>query len=229
MWEHEWKYHTVLYEGLVLNGQLIPPIIFTDCDAVPQGVEGDKDGKVIYLPEFSQPSGDMTLRWLEEVREYLEDEPLVVHDRVPEYMAKEVKQEMEQRGIRTMKIPATGGAFINPCDNAFNSQLKQAYYKLDKRTYEQKLQAILAAYYSPSEETMQRYFEHVGWRGDHLTKYGVQSLLSEGYRPGVKHLKLHEDMKTVYHGWKKNLRAASLAQRTEFPHRVPAHTWYAWD
>lgn len=94
----------------------------------------------------------------------MEDEPLVVHDRGPEYMAKKVLQEMEEQGIWTMKIPAVGGAFINPCDNAFNSLLKQAYYKMDKKTYEQKLCLILTAYYSPSEETLLRYLNMwAGW------------------------------------------------------------------
>lgn len=136
---------------------------------------------------------------------------------------------MEQQGIETLAIPAAGGAFINPCDNAFNAQLRQSYYKQSKKTYAEKLQAILKAYYSPSEEIMQRYFLHTGWLGPRLTKAGVKGLLDEGYRPGSAHLKLHEDMKTIYSGWKKNLRVASLAERTEYPHKAPTHTWYVWD
>ena len=212
-----------------MNGQMIPAIIFTDCDHVPQDVERGHSGKVIYLPEVKAPSADMTLRWLEEVREYLEDEPLIVHDKGPEYIAKSLKEELEMLGIEEMEIPSAGGAFINPCDNSFNSQLKTAYFQERKKTYEDKLRAILTAYYSPEEEVMKSYFERVGWTGDRLSKKQVQNLLDEGYRPGKKHAKLYEDMNAVYDGWKRNLRTATLETRTTFPHKQPVHTWYAWD
>ena len=48
MYEHEWKYHTILYEGLVMNGEMLPPVIFTDCDHVPQDIEKDFEAKVVY-------------------------------------------------------------------------------------------------------------------------------------------------------------------------------------
>lgn len=228
LWEHEWRYHTVLYEGLCMDGTVLPPIIFTNCPNVPKGVEQGFDGKVIYLPNLSQPSGDMTLRWLDEVAEHLEDNPIVVHDSGPEYIAREVQEDFEQRGIHAMRIPAAGGTFINPCDNPFNSGLKTAYYKEQQRTYEDKLHAIFKAYYSPSEETLVRYFEHVGWRGERLTKRGVQHLLSEGYRPGKRNQKLSEEMRKVYRGWQKNLRVSTLEEHTTFVHRIPPHSWHTW-
>lgn len=126
MYKHEWKYHTILYEGLAMNEEMLPAVIFTNCDAVPENVERDYEGKVVYLPDMSAPSGDMTLRWLEEVKPWLEDEPLLVHDKGPEYTSQIVKEELKELGIKEMAIPAAGGAFINPCDNPFNSQLRRA-------------------------------------------------------------------------------------------------------
>lgn len=127
-----------------------------------------------------------------------------------------------------MALPAAGGAFINPCDNPFHSQLKRAYFQVRKKSYPDKLKAILEAYYQPTEDSIANYFEHVGWRGARLTKRQVQYLLSEGYRPGKRHAVIYDEMARVYQGWTKNLRTAALAEHSTFVHRLPPHTWHVW-
>jgi hypothetical protein len=211
-----------------MDETVLPAVIFTDCPSVPEGIEEEYGGEVIYLPQVKAPSADMTLRWLDAVQEYLRDSPLVVMDRGPEFTARRVMEEMEGNGIEVLQIPAAGGAFVNPCDNPFNSQLRQAYFHERKMTYEEKLKAILRAYYSPTEATLESYFEHVGWKGKRPTQSKVRILLSEGYRPSRKHGHLYEQMRTAYRGWKKNLREASLQDRSSFVHAKSNHTWYTW-
>ena len=212
-----------------MNGTVLPPIIFTNCETVREDIEGDREGKVIYIPNLTQPSADLTSRWLDEVGDYLEDSPLVVHDSGPEYTAKAVQADFAGRDISTMRIPSAGGAFINPCDNPFNSQLKQSYFQQNMKSYGDKLRAILKAYYSPTEQTIRGYFEHVGWREKCPTRRYVQNLLSEGFRPGKKHQEIYDEMLRVYRGWKKNLRGIQREDRQREEGARRGHDWFVWE
>lgn len=211
-----------------MDGTVLPPVIFTDYPHVPMDLEQGTDAKVLYVENITQPSADLTLRWLDEVSEYLEDSPLVIHDRGPEYMAKSVQEDIALKGISTLDIPSAGGAFINPCDNSFNSELKHWYFLESQNSYEDKLRGIIAAYYAPKEESLQQYFEHVGWSGPRPTRKQVQHLVNEGYRPGKRHIQIYEEMEQVYNGWQKNLRQKSLKNGMKLKHSSPSHSWYVW-
>ncbi|KAL6043681.1 hypothetical protein QOT17_023756 [Balamuthia mandrillaris] len=127
-----------------------------------------------------------------------------------------------------MEIPSAGGAFVNPCDNPFNSQLKHNYFTQEQKSYSGKLKAIIQAYYAPSTKTLLNYFKHVLWTGPRPTKADVKQLVSEGYRPGRQKIELYEEMKNVYTGWKKNVRDSSLVKQTTVTHPTSSHTWYVW-
>lgn len=211
-----------------MEGTLLPPVIFTNCPSVPKGIEGDTEAMVIYVADLNQPTALLTKRYLDIIGDYVEDEPLMVHDKGPEFIASSVQEDMAARGIQSLEIPTAGGAFINPCDDPFNSHLKQAYFQQQLHSYTDKLRAIIKAYYSPTEETLQKYFQHVGWAGPRPTKKQVKQLLSEGYRPGHKSPKVYEEMQTVYKAWVKHLRHSTLRKGMTFGHDTPPHTWYVW-
>ena len=62
-------------------------------------LEQRTDAKVLY-EGITQPTADLTLRWLDEVLECLEDSPLVIHDRGPECMPNQFKRTSHQRGFQ---------------------------------------------------------------------------------------------------------------------------------
>ncbi|KAL6043187.1 hypothetical protein QOT17_024037 [Balamuthia mandrillaris] len=62
LWSNTWKWKMILYEGLVMNGEVLPPVIFTNCLTVPQDVEADSNAKEIYVPHLNQLTGELTLR-----------------------------------------------------------------------------------------------------------------------------------------------------------------------
>ena len=204
----DFKWTTILYEGLVATGEVLLPIIFTNCPEIPADFDKDLEAKVFFIPGLKAPSGDLTLHWLEAVDFSLEEGSVIGHDRGPEYTAEVVQKELETRGYRPEKMPSSGGAFVNPCDNSFNSVLSRAYWSSDHKTYEDKLRAIIKAYYASSGETICHYFRHTGWIGDQPTRISVQHLLAEGYQPGKKHKELYDEMLHKYRAWKKHLRDA---------------------
>ena len=73
-----------------MDGTVLPPIVFTNCETVQEDIKGGREGKVIYIPDLTQPFADLTSRWLDEVADYLMDGLLVVHDSGPEFTAKVV-------------------------------------------------------------------------------------------------------------------------------------------
>ncbi|KAL6042767.1 hypothetical protein QOT17_024258 [Balamuthia mandrillaris] len=129
LWENRFDYKTILYKGLIMSREVLPPVIFTNCPTMPMDVDIGEDGKVVYIPGLSAPSADLILWWLDLVGDYLNDNPLVVHDHGPEYTAHLVQDFFIEMGASTCSFPATGGAFVNPCDNPFNSQLKKLYFQ----------------------------------------------------------------------------------------------------
>ncbi|KAL6064514.1 hypothetical protein QOT17_010912 [Balamuthia mandrillaris] len=198
------------------------------CPTVPKDVDVGGDGKVVYIPGLSAPSADLTLRWLDLVGDYLNDNPLVVHDRGPEYTAHSVQDLFMEMGASTCSFPATGGAFVNPCDNPFNSQLKKLYFQERHDSYVAKLKAILHAYYCPSTESIQSYFKHVGWMGPRPSRAYVRWLLEEGYRPGKRGARLYEEMRTAYLGWKHNLRLVASNAEQHRQCSARNQTWHVW-
>ena len=143
-------------------------------------------------------------------------------------MAKNVQEELSQRGYSTMSMPATGGAYVNPCDNAFNAALRHNYYNYSHSDYPKKLQAILAAYYAPSELSIQHYFEHIGWKGRYPSKALAKGLLNEGYRPGRTSTHIFNEMCTLFRAWKKDLRIVGIRNSHTFTHPSLSTTFYVW-
>lgn len=199
----------ILYEGLLPTGDVLPPVIFTNYNKIPKNLDEELDARVLYVPDLKGPSASLTLRWLGEIDKYLESGSLIVHDKGPEYVARAVQEELKENGYETQAIPGAGGAFANPCDNSFNSVLRQAFWKSPSQTFEEKLIAIIKAYYASSNAAIRHYFQHIGWIGEKPTRQHVRELLSEGYRPGNRHKPIYEEMNQKYRAWKRNLRDAS--------------------
>jgi hypothetical protein len=189
-----------------MDGSVLPPVIFTNYAQIPQNIEGEQQAFVFFVPGLSQPTADLTLRWLDTMREYLGDNPLVIHDRGPEFIAGKVQEEFKNQDITSMSFPAMGGAFINPCDNSFNAQLKRHYFHHNRETFTAKLEAVISAYFSSSEEQNRNYFHHVRWCGEPPTRSYVEHLLQEGFRPVNNNEKIYGEMLAKYRAWKKGLR-----------------------
>lgn len=202
----EWKYTTILYEGLVMDGTLLPPVIFTNCPDVPANIEENRIAFVIYIENLQAPSAALTLRWIDTIQAYIDDSPLIIHDRGPEYMAQSVQEELEQLEVDTKILPATGGAFANPCDNAFNSAFRRLYSENLPSSYFEKLVHIIDCYYAAQESSISRYFRHIGYCGPRPSKKRVARLLNEGFKPGRQNAELYGKMKNSYLAWRRGLR-----------------------
>lgn len=161
--------------------------------------------KVLVIPELRGPSGETTQRWLDELGEYLQDEPYIFHDNGPEFTATKVCQDFDQLGIRNMPIPAPGGSIINPCDNSFIHDLKQRFYKKERRSHADAIKAMFEAYYEATETSVQNYFGHCCLTGALPTRHYIGWLMKEGFRPSQQHWDFHQTCRDRYLAWKRNV------------------------
>jgi hypothetical protein len=190
--------------GLCADGTLLPPVLCTNDDNLSDTLLNGIEARVLVLPELGGPSGDTTQRWLGELDEYLEDEPYLFHDNGPEFISQKVQEDFQLKGIRDMPIPAPGGSVINPCDNSFIHDLKQRFYKKNRRTHADAIKAMFEAYYETTEESIQNYFGHCCLTGALPTRRYLGWLMKEGFRPSQQHWEFHEQCHTRYLAWKKN-------------------------
>ena len=211
-----------------MDGSLLPPVIFTNCADVPKDIEGERIAFVIYIENLLAPSADLTVRWMDTIRAYLEDSPLIIHDRGPEYAAKRVQEEFETLEIDARMLPATGGAYANPCDNAFNSQFRRVYSEHLPSSYTDKLVRIIDCYYTAQDTSISRYFEHIGYTGRPPTRQRVRNLLNEGFKPGRKNEILYGTMRNSYRAWKRGLRLLSDTTEESVDGSSEAEKWYKW-
>jgi hypothetical protein len=150
-----------MYTTLVADGSQIPPVIFTNDPNVPSDIEGRDDAHVLYVPNLtSSPSANVTLLWLDKVKDFLSDNPIIVHDAGKEFVNKKVEEEFHHFEIISQTIPGTGGAFLNPCDNSFHHDLKLHYYNKQCTTHAQMLKAMIDAYFEVSDHNIVSYFKY---------------------------------------------------------------------
>jgi hypothetical protein len=205
-----------MYTALVADGSQIPPVIFTSDSHVREGTEGEREAFIEYIPNLSPtPSASITLRWLDRVKDYLSDEPHLIHDSGGEFKAKLTQEHLTMEDIESHTIPAAGGAYLNPCDNNFHHDMKQYFYKKKRTTHEEMLRAMIDAYYDVPDKNILHYFKHCRIIGKMLTRKYICKLLSEGYHPGKTHKEDHQKCVNAYNGWKKNIRFVNNDVRSD--------------
>lgn len=161
------------------DGSVIPPVLITTDPQVPDDVEGDQDAIVLYMPGVVKPSAKTTLAYLDAVREYFNHGDHVLLDRGTEFRNKKVEEEFRNMRVLTHFFPTGGGAFFNPNDNSYFSQVEGYYNRSIKRNYADALRAIIGAYMKPTDEHVRNYFKHCLIERQLPNKRKVQSHISQ--------------------------------------------------
>jgi hypothetical protein len=97
-----------MYVGLVADGTLLPPVIITSDPQIPLGIIDGFDAKIVILPSVRGPSADTTLRWLEEVKDYISPNSIIIHDNGPEFSNQKFNEELVEYNIVHKAIPPWG-------------------------------------------------------------------------------------------------------------------------
>jgi hypothetical protein len=137
------------------DGKLLPPVIFTNSRKVVIDPDDERRLHIVYMPKLNKPNTQTTLKYLDLMDELLHDSHVIV-DPGNEFVNSEVKTWFANHNSSLHILAASGGAYINPCDNGFNATLIREYYKQQPRNWKQKVKIILDSYFAAKEETISR-------------------------------------------------------------------------
>jgi hypothetical protein len=97
----------------------------------------------------------------------LADSPVVILDSLRGHFAEDSALEWEQLGATLYRLPAASGKSLNPCDQAINREMRRTFLQLQQLNRRDKLNNIISAYYSVTEETIVASFDRCGlFKGD---------------------------------------------------------------
>lgn len=218
------KHKDILYTGLVGDGTLLPPVIITSDDKLPR-LEFDKPAFVVLLPSSKAPTARSAKAWFNKVKDWMEDDPILLLDNGGAHHNPEFLQELHEFGIRTEFYPPYAGSLVDPCDNSFHSVLKRIYFSKDRSTHEKCIRAMVEAYYEVSEQAVLSSFERCGYTGAQNPHQVTARLLSQGYEASQQ--KIHElnRCSDTYVAWKRVFRSAvNGSSQVAEPNTLPNDT-----
>jgi DDE superfamily endonuclease len=127
-------------------------------------------------------------QWLNDMKDklytdYLAGEVHLILDRAPWHTSREAGHTFSKPRYSSISkhfIPAAGGKWLNPCDQAIHRVLRQKYRALQVERPRESLRNIIAAYYSVTEQCVLG-----SWKSTALLQGNIQRTLeyksTEGY------------------------------------------------
>ena len=157
----------ILFTASICDGQVFPPVIFTPTEPPPPDVggtwhsDGDREhvAYVVHMPGISSPTSECMIRWMDLLQRrewnFFADDTELILDRAPWHMTKSVGDRVEEAGITPHFLPSGAGAYLNSMDQSFHREFRRSFVKLQHTRGPQfKLQNMISAYYSVTEDTV---------------------------------------------------------------------------
>ena len=117
-----------------------------------------------------------------------------------------VRDLMESHGITPLYFPPYLGSIMNPCDNSFHANFKQAFQKLlvtkTSVSTEEKIKLAHQAYMSIKDDSIVNMFRHVGILGKNPRR-ALETLFKEGCLLPPKWKKAHDFLNFQVHSVRK--------------------------
>jgi hypothetical protein len=217
--DHHFKFTDLLYSSLCADGTVLPPVIITNDPSVPDDIEGDFEAFLVYMPDLTKPSANTTPAYLDKVKESYNGGDQLICDRGSEFKNKKVDEELEAMRVFRHLLPTAGGAFANPNDNAYFSQVEGAYKRMTKSTHAEAIKCLIKAYYLPTEDNIINYWKKCGITGRRPSTAAVDALISSHWQYDKKRSELYESYVAEEKHFRKNDRRLSADVRRRSPPR----------
>lgn len=194
-----------MYESFCGDGTCLPPVIFSPNPIpLPEPNFSSMPAFIHYVPNDKAPSEYTTKVYLEDMTKkaanYFQQPAHVILDSLPGHFTPSMKEEWESQDITTHRIPSAAGKWLNPCDNAINSEIRRVFHKLVNENPNNKLENIIRAYYAVSEHTIKQSFHHCGiWTGN--PRGIVRKLACAGFRANKQYQLEFTHMTSAFWHW----------------------------
>lgn len=143
------------------------------------------------------------------MKDYFGDDEHLILDRGTEFQNSSMKEEWKEAGVALHVLPTGAGAFFNPNDNAFFSQVEGSFKRSEKMNHIEALKRIAEAYKKPSEEHIQNYFRHCLLTGPMPSLADVEHLISKNWIYDEKLRRNYESYRREYRWWVTGSRRLS--------------------
>jgi predicted RNA-binding protein len=191
-----WK--DVVYSAICADGSCLPPVIITSDPSLKSF--HIRNAKLIYIEAAKGESNRSTLYWFDAIKEYLEDDPLLLLDNHISHHSNLFVNEAEALSVRLEYFPPKLSALLSPLDNSFHSVFRRNYNAQPRQTHQDMIRAIVKAYYDVPDEHIKKFWQHVGILGKRSPRRVATALLEEGYSP-VRATDIKENIR-LYHNWR---------------------------
>lgn len=179
------KWKDILFTAICADGSCLPPLIVTSDTKLKNLTYGK--AKVILIRGNKGQSNIATQAWVDNMQEYLQDNPLLLLDNHKCHYNKEMVSQLNDMGASIMYFPAHLGGLLNPCDNSFHSILKRYYFGCKRDTHEEMIKAIIDSYFAVTEKQIVNFFHHTGIISKTPARQVARRLLGEGYLHPNRH------------------------------------------
>lgn len=165
--------------GICASGAYLTPVLITS-DQRDTEESGD-EMRILYFKDRKGPGTDTTKAWFDIVKEEMGDRCLLLCDNLRSYFNRDFQDDLKLHNAELKPLPAAAGAWMNPCDNAFNHELKQHYRKCSRGSHAEMVAAIRESFHAIPDAHVVSYFRHCGIIGDEDPKKVAARLCAEGY------------------------------------------------
>lgn len=207
----------IVYCAFRSDGTCFPPVIFTsrpprDPDLPPWWHDGDPEhaAYVVYMPGVSCANTRCTVEWVQLMESprgpaewnFLAEPTELIIDRAPWHLTQDVTDVFHDKDIRSHLIPAAGGRWLNPCDQAINREFRREFVRLQQeRGSHHKLSNIIEAYYSITEETVLGAWRHTGITTTEDATVVITRRSEEGYAAPKTRKESFAKYRRAWDGW----------------------------
>jgi hypothetical protein len=160
-------------------GELLPPVVFTSDSNLPDLSFSPLD--IFVEDDISGPTSSSTQHWFDEISPHLPEKTILIWDAGKPHRNRELLDELETPGVRIYSLPPAPHALLSPVDNSFNALFRLNYYKRDRSTHENMLNAMKNSLVSIPANTIAKYFEHGGKTSEESPETVSLYLFYEGY------------------------------------------------
>lgn len=207
--EPDANWRDILYVAICADGACLPGVVFTSDQSL---IERDYEHITVLLVENTKaPGADMTMRWLDVCRDYLEDDPVLLLDNLGGHHHRPFQEDLRSLNVQVHFFPNQGGKYINPCDNSVNSIIRRVYAAQQRATHAEMLDAIDRAYGSIRDECIIASFRHCGLTTGGSVPKVIDRLMGAGFLSHGLHREEIRNRMLAYRRWKRNLRHPSAS------------------
>jgi hypothetical protein len=169
------------------------------------------------MPGISCANSRCTTEWIQLMESprgsakwnFLEENTELIIDRAPWHLTKDVTDLFHDKDIRPHLIPAAGGRWLNPCDQAINREFRREFVRLQReRGTSHKLSNMISAYYHITEETVLGAWRHTGLITTEDATVLITRRSQEGYAAPKGRKEDFQKYRAAWDEWaRKNLRS----------------------